>query len=439
MSWSTWSRWAVLHGSARALMWRARRKGDLAALLTSDPLVQDDPFPVYQQVRARGRLVPGTFVTLAGHHDTCTTILRSDRFGVGFDRENAPWFMRMALGFASDSENINPVEPPSMLAVDPPDHTRYRKLVSKVFTARAIENLRGRVEEVADQLLDDLERRGESADLVPTYAGVLPVTVIAEVLGVPTDMRDQFLEWGNEAAATLDIGLPYQTFTRADAGVKALNEWMHGHFERLRRNPGEDILSKLVTLVDEGDRLDERELMATALLLLGAGFETTVNLIGNGTLALLRNPDQLAILRDDPASWANAVDEVLRYDSPVQSTGRMVREDMEMHGVPLRQGRIVVTLLGSANRDPECFSDPDRFDVTRENAKDHLAFSSGIHYCLGANLARLEGEIALRKLFERFPDLALAGPPHRRPTRTLRGYDAMPVALNRRERKTVPV
>jgi cytochrome P450 len=188
-----------------------------------------------------------------------------------------------------------------------------------------------------------------------------------------------------------------------------------------------------VALVDDdGGRLSEPELSATALLLLGAGFETTVNLIGNGVAALFAHPEQRAALADDPSLWPNAVEEVLRFDSPVQRTARRAKRDTEVHGVPVQAGNVVVTMLGGANRDPRKFDHPDRFDIHRANAREHVAFSSGIHYCLGAALAKMEGEVALRRLFERFPQLTPAGPAHRRPTRVLRGYDTMPVLTNAR-------
>ena len=425
------ARWTVLHGSARMLMWRAQRKGDIVPQLMLDGDGRDDPYPLYDALRARGPLVPGSFVWVTGHHAVVTDILRDNRFSVRFDNDDTPWFVRAALTASREKGVLNPVEPPSMLAVDPPQHTRYRKLVSKAFTARAVERLRGRVHEIAEDLLDDLAARGGTgADLAADYAGILPVTVIAEMLGVPTDMRRQFLEWGNEAALTLDIGLPYADYRRAMHGLRGLNGWFRQHFEQVRRNPGDDMISALATLDDDGDRLSDDELMATALLLLGAGFETTVNLIGNGALALMANPDQLDLLRAEPDLWPNAVEEMLRYDSPVQSTGRIACDDLEVGGVHVPRRTLVVTLLGAANRDPQVFDDPDRFDVRRPNARDHVAFSSGIHYCLGANLAKLEGEIALRTLFDRYPDLALAGRPRRRSTRTLRGYDRIPVALH---------
>ncbi|WP_207386605.1 cytochrome P450 [Protofrankia symbiont of Coriaria ruscifolia] len=292
----------------------------------------------------------------------------------------------------------------------------------------AIGNLRGRIEETADELLEKMADQ-ERVDLVDHYASLLPVTVIAEILGVPVDMRTQFLAWGTAAAPTLDIGLPDRTYKHAENALREINSWLRDHFRRLRNNPGEDLLSRLVLLVDQGERLSETELTATAQLLLAAGFETTVNLLGNGTALLLAHPEQRMLLRDDPALWPNAVEEILRYESPVQTTARFARQDTEICGFPIRAGQLVTALLGGANRDPDVFTDPGRFDIRRPNAREHLAFSGGIHYCFGAALARLEGEIGLCRLFERYPDLMPAGEPRRRPTRVLRGYEAFPMAL----------
>jgi cytochrome P450 len=216
--------------------------------------------------------------------------------------------------------------------------------------------------------------------------------------------------------------------------LREMHGWLGQHLEQLRRNPGEDLMSKLATATEAGDTLTDVELRATALLVTGAGFETTVNLIGNGVMALLTNPDQLDVLRDDPSCWGNAADEVLRWDSPVQVTVRHAAEDTEVCGHRVPKGQFVTMMLGGANRDPSVFADPHRFDVRRENARDHLGFSAGIHFCLGASLARLEGAVALRKLFERFPDLALDGQPVRRPLRVLRGYEHLPVRLSARDR-----
>jgi cytochrome P450 len=248
------------------------------------------------------------------------------------------------------------------------------------------------------------------------------------MLGAPVEMRRQFLQWGAGVALSLDPGLTYRDYRRAERDLAALQGWMVGHLERVRRSPADDILSALVSVHDD-ERLTDEELLSIASLLLAAGFETTVNLLGNGVALLLEHPSQLAALRAGTASWARATEEVLRFDSPVQRTARLAKRDTEAAGEPVAAGQLVVLALGGANRDPAVFADPERFDVTRTDADRHIAFSQGLHYCLGAGLARMEGEIGLRALFERFPDLALAGPPHRRPTRLLRGFDAMPVTL----------
>ncbi|WP_073252819.1 cytochrome P450 [Cryptosporangium aurantiacum] len=407
-------------------MKRARKQGDLQATLFSDPAVRANPFPLYAQIRERGPVLKGSFLAATASHAVAGATLRSDAFGVVADPSTLPALPRWLM--TRPDRTIGPVTPPSMLAVNPPDHTRYRRLVSKVFTPRAMAAMRGRVGELADDLLDRAEResRGEPVDLVSRYASLLPVTIIAEILGVPTEMRSQFIAWGSTAAPVLDIGLTYREFRRVDRAIRELNEWMSGHFARLRREPGDDLLSQLVRVENE---LTETELQAIAGLLLAAGFETTVNLIGNGAELLMQNEDQLADLRADANGWGNAVEEILRYESPVQNTARLALHDTEVAGVPVRAGTFLSVLIGGANRDPEVFDDPERFDIHRTNAREHLAFSSGVHYCLGAALARIEGEEALRRLFERYPNLAVAGRPLRRPTRTLRGYVELPVRL----------
>ncbi len=392
-----------------------------------------DPFARYDAIRERGLISQGPFGFVSASHSVCANVLRSDTFGVGLRPESMPFPAALVLRMGTWGAVPTPVDPPSMLAVDPPVHTRYRRLVSKVFTARAMEALRPRIEVLAGELLDDLAARAaEPVDLVAAYAAQLPVTVIAEILGVPIAMREQFLSWGNGAAVTLDIGISYREFRRAEHDLKAMRAWMLDHFAQLRTSPGDDLLSQLVAVRDQGEQLTEDELAATAMLLLGAGFETTVNLIGNGTIQLIEHPDQLERLRGEPSLWPNAVEEVLRYDSPVQRTARVAMAPTRLAGTELKTGQLVIALIGGANRDPAVFDDPHAFDVGRENAREHLAFSAGVHYCLGAALARLEGEIGLQTLFNRFPDLALAGTPRRRGTRVLRGYDVIPVRLSRR-------
>ncbi|TQS47105.1 cytochrome P450 [Cryptosporangium phraense] len=413
--------WSARHGVARFALSRARKQGDLQAQLFTDPAARADPFPIYARIRSRGPVVRGKFMATTASHAVADGALRSDAFGVVSDPEALPPLARWLM--TRPNRTVGPVTPPSLLAVDPPDHTRYRKLVSKVFTARAMAALRPRVASLADELLDGLSGR---SDIVGSYASLLPVTIIAEILGVPADMRSQFVAWGSTAAPVLDVGLSYREYRRVDRAIRELNGWMSGHFARLRRSPGDDLLSRLV---QEEESLTETELLAIAGLLLAAGFETTVNLIGNGVSLLLAHPSQLALLLAE-GGWDNAVEEILRYESPVQNTARRALRDTEVAGVPVRAGTFLSILIGGANRDPAVFADPERFDVRRANAREHLAFSSGVHYCLGASLARIEGEEALRRLFERYPDLTAAGRPRRRPTRTLRGFDELPVALH---------
>jgi cytochrome P450 len=413
-------RWATKHGFMRAGINAAARKGDEQARFFTDPAVRAEPYPFYKSIRDAGPLVRGRLMWATAHHDLVNATLRNDAFGVGFTGRQLPAPIALMFRFSRRSSPIGPVDPPSMLVVDPPDHTRYRRLVSKVFTARAIEALRPRIEQTCDELLRD-----KPADLVAEYASLLPVTVIAEILGVPLDMRRQFLAWGNAAAPTLDLGLPFLTYRRTEINIRRVNAWLRGHFARLRREPGDDLLSQLVQL----DDLTEDELLATAGLLLAAGFETTVNLLGTGAALLMEHPDQLAILHGEPHRWQNAVEETLRYDSPVQVTARVCRRPADIAGQRIEPGNVVMAMLGGANRDPAVFADPDRFDVTRANAREHLSFSGGVHYCLGAALARLEGEIGLRMLFERYPDLRIDGQPRRRRTRVLRGYESLPVTI----------
>jgi cytochrome P450 len=422
-------RWAATHGLMRAAIRRQARQGNPDASLLLDPDLQGDPFTHYERLRERYPFARGAFSRVSVHHDVCTEVLRSEDFGVADRDEAMPAAVRLALRLAGPPPHPGPIDPPSMLAVDDPDHTRYRRLVTRAFTARRVAALRGRTEEIATDLLDSLARPdGGPVDLVERYASLLPVTVISEMLGAPTSMREQFLTWGDGAAASLDLGLPYERWSLVQRNVAALHGWMTEHLGRLREHPGDDLLSQLVTVADDdGTGLSERELVSTALLVLAAGFETTVNLIANGSRLLFDHPDQRARLATDPALWPTAVDEVLRVESPVSRTARRARRDTEVAGQEIPAGSLVVTVLAGANRDPQVFPDPSRFDVGRANARDHVAFSSGIHYCLGAALARMEGEVALRALFERFPDLAPAGEPRRRPTRILRGYEVMPV------------
>jgi cytochrome P450 len=421
-------RWGVRHGLPALYLRRSARSGDPVGRLLRDPAVRDDPFALHEQVRSRGPLSPSSLGLVTASHATAREVLRSEHFGVGWDRSAAPGWVRWALRFGDDPDATGVAEPPSMLVVDPPDHTRFRRLVNRAFTPRAIAAFEPTIARTADALLDDLERRTGEVDLVSTYAAQLPVLIIADLLGVPADRRDDFLRWGAAAAATLDPGLSLRRYLGAERALRAMHAFLRQHFVRLRADPGEDLVSRLVGLPDD-EALTERELHATVMLLLGAGFETTMNLIGNAVVLLDRHPEQWKALLADPSGWPGAVEETLRHDSPVQLTGRTVKADVSVAGRQLRAGTRVTVLLGAANRDPEVFAEPHRFDIGRPDAREHLAFSAGIHYCVGAGLARAEAVIGLRSLAERFPDLRVSGSPVRRDLRTLRGFEILPVRL----------
>ncbi|WP_019931010.1 cytochrome P450 [Nocardia sp. BMG111209] len=422
-----WMRWFAAQGLPRFALRVSARRGDTLAQLTTDASALEDPYPRIESLRAQGRMARSALAWVTADHELCRTILRDNRFGTraaeGFDIPRP--LVRIARRAPLPP---NPMEPPSMLVIDPPEHSRMRRPVASAFTPRAIARLQDRVESITEELLAALPA-GRDTDLVAGFAAQVPIAIISRMLGFPEEAREQFLGWGDRMTPLLDIGLSWPVWRDAIGAIGEMDRYADEHLARLRREPGEDMLSSLVA----AGELDDRELKATASLLMGAGFETTVNLIGNGIVQLLSHPDQLARLRAEPELWPNAVEEVLRIDAPVQSTARVVVADgVEIDGVRLRRGATVVISLAGANRDPAVFPDPERFDVGRANAKEHLTFSTGIHACVGASLARMEATHALRALFERFPDLRLSGPPERRPLFTLHGYSRLPVALGRR-------
>jgi len=420
-------RWSVGHGLPRAVIGRAARGGDLQGRLIAAAAQRgrtERLTPLFDELLS-APVQPGRFSHMTGRHEVVREVLSSNDFSTGMPT-SAGSLARLASW--ANREVFNPVQPPSLLVTEPPDHTRYRKLVTRVFSARAVERLRERTEQIAADLLDSIDP-SSPVDLVDSYCSQLPVIVISEILGVPAEMRQRVLELGNEAGASLDLGLGWSQFRRIEGALEEFEEWLAGHLAELRKNPGDNLLSQLIHAQEEGVGLTERELRATAGLVLAAGFETTVNLLGNGIVLLTEHRDQLRSLLDGTADWGNAVEEVLRFDPPVLLTGRISIRETEVAGTTIGAGRPITTVLAAANRDPAVFADPHRFDITRENARDHISFSAGRHYCLGAQLARMEGEIGLRAFFERFPDVRVQPGASRRDTRILRGWERLPASL----------
>jgi cytochrome P450 len=420
---SLWVRWAAIHGVLRAFLSVQALRGDPLGRFLMGQIPQDERYAVMQQIRAQGRLVRTRFVWVSADHEICRTVLRDDRFGIT-GKKGRPKPLPQVIA-RTDPGLPNPVEPPAMVMTDPPEHTRYRRLVAHSFTPRAIDELSDRVTELTNELLNGLDA-DRQVDLLADFATPLPIAMIAEILGLPSDAWPLLLEWGHLASPLLDMGVTWTTYRRASDGMRGLDRYLRDHFEQLRRgDPDDTPFSRLAA----GDALSHRELAANAALLIGAGFETTVNLIGNGIVLLLEHPQQLARLRENPDLWPNAVEEILRFHSPVQMTARAARQDVDIDGNRIAAGESVILILAGANRDPRIFEHPDRFDVTRPNARDHLAFATGVHACIGAPLARIEGSTALRSLFQRFPDLALSAPPQARGLVNLHGYQQVTTDL----------
>jgi len=318
-----------------------------------------------------------------------------------------------------------------MSFTDPPQHTRLRHLVSKAFTPHAVAALESHIQGLVDQFLDRVEGRGRM-DVIADLAFPLPATVITELLGVPPADRERIKQWSDDFMFLLSSdpsSIPHAHYERAAQGAQNLTDYFRVIVAERRANPRTDLLTALEQAEEQGDKLSEDELFGTANILMVAGHETTTNLIGNGLLALLRHPDQLQRLRDDPALLPQAIEEMLRYDGSVQFVTRIARDDVSLRGKTIRVGQFVHRVLAAANRDPEHFPDPDRFDVTRATDKQ-LTFGNGIHICLGIALARLEGRVAFRTLLRRFPAMRLdAEAVEYRDNFNLRGLKALPVAF----------
>ena len=392
------------------------------------PEVHANPYPMYRELRAQDPVhwSPLMESWILSRYEDVVAVLTNTRFSA--ERRRAR--NRFAQEAQKMEEEFGPFgRTQTMLTSDPPEHTRLRRLVSKAFTPRMVEGLRPRIQQIVDELLDAVQGHG-GMDVIRDLADPLPVIVIAEMLGVSVKDRDRFKRWSDEIAATLNGPFqPPEVLQQARRSVHELSDYFRAVITERRRQPREDLISGLIAAEEEGQILSEDEMLATLMLLLVAGNETTTNLIGNGLLALLRNPDQLSRLREDPSLAEVAVEELLRYDGPVQGTGRVALEDLKIGGQPIKEGQVVFCLLGAANRDPAQFEDPERLDITRQ-PNEHVAFGDGIHFCIGAPLARAEGQIALSSVLQRFPaprleseELPWGG------TFILRGLKTLPVSF----------
>jgi len=386
-----------------------------------------DPYPHYERMRATDPVhltQHGMYV--ASRHADITVVLRDKRFGKDYVERtkrrygpnvmDEPVFRNFAL---------------TMLQQDPPDHTRLRGLVVKAFTARRVEDMRPRIQEIVDQDLDRIAPQGKM-DLIEDFAYRLPVTIICDMLGIPAEHREMFYTGARGSGRILEpVPMTPEEIKQSNAGQAMMKMYFDQLFDLRRKNPGDDLTTQLLQAEEDGSKLSNDELYANIILLFGAGHETTVNLIGNGLLALYRNPDQLALLKANPSLITNAIEEFLRYDSSVQMTGRTALEDIEdLGGRRIPKGEGVLCLLGSANRDPAVYPDrPDRLDITRPRIRP-LSFGGGIHLCLGAQLARIEAEVAISTLLRRLPELRLddAENPEWRPTFVLRGLKSLPAS-----------
>ena len=375
---------------------------------TDQSFVQD-PYPAYSSVRSS---CPVFFWEDYGHwcfanHAAVSALFRDRRFG----RDISHVSSREALGWPAIPDHVKPFydfEEHSMLEREPPAHTRLRTLVNRAFVSRTVERLRPRISRLAHELIDRFPASG-SVDLLPAFAEPIPVTIIAEMLGVPVEIAPQLIDWSHRMVAMYQAGRTHATELDAVEATLAFSAFMRGHVAERRGWPGDDILSLLLQAEADGERLSEDELITNAILLLNAGHEATVHAIGNGVAALLRHGFDASLFAT-PDSTATAIEEVLRFDPPLHMFTRFALEPVEIAGVRFDTGDRIGLLIGAANRDPLAFPDPDRFDPTR-GTNQHVSFGGGIHFCIGAPLARLELQVALPILFERLPGLALAGEP----------------------------
>ncbi len=392
---------------------------------------RDDPYPYYRRLREEApvfEFLPGIFGVV--RYDDCASVFRDHRrFGNDASKSDLYTTLRPGpRGVKGLGQTVGAGG--GLVMMDPPDHTRLRGLVQQAFTARVVEQLRPRIQEHVDRLLDRMAGR-DDVDLVHEFAYPLPLTVVCELLGIPPADWELFQRWSDDLVPTLEWVVTADLAKKAFRATREFRIYLLKRIQERETQPGDDLLSSLIDAELDGSKLTRGELIALSMNLVIAGHETTVNLISNGVLDLLGHPDQLALFREsDPATLRTAVDEFLRFDAPVQNAGRIVLEDVEIGGREIRKGQHVIVVIGSANRDPDQFPDPDRFDITRQDNR-HLTFAAGIHRCIGAALGHTEVQIAMSSLFRRYPKLRLATDRiERRETLILRGPLRLPVHLS---------
>ncbi|MGV9560222.1 cytochrome P450 [Streptomyces sp. NPDC003522] len=393
-----------------------------------DPAFVADPYPAYAELRERGRVIryERTDQWLVPHHADVSALLRDRRLGRTYrHRFTHEDFGRTAP--PAEHEPFHTLNDHGMLDLEPPDHTRIRRLVSKAFTPRTVERLKPYVERLAGELVDKLVAAG-GGDLLTDVAEPLPVAVIAEMLGIPASERAPLRPWSADICGMYELSPSQETARRAVRASEEFSAYLRELIAARREEPGDDLISGLIAAHDEGDRLTEQEMISTAVLLLNAGHEATVNATVNGWWALFRNPGQLAALRADHALVPSAVEELMRHDTPLQLFERWVLDDIEIDGTVVPRGAEIAMLFGSANHDPAVFADPDRLDLTRAE-NPHISFSAGIHYCIGAPLARMELAASMRALLEKAPTLSLTAEPVRTPNFVIRGLRGLDVEI----------
>ncbi|KAB2973918.1 cytochrome P450 [Streptomyces sp. SS1-1] len=393
-----------------------------------DPAFLADPYPAYAELRARGRVhwFEPTNQWLVPHHADVSALLRDRRLGRTYQHR----FTHEEFGRSApppEHEPFHTLNDHGMLDLEPPDHTRIRRLVSKAFTPRTVERLRPYVRDLAGELVAGLVERG-GGDLLTEVAEPLPVAVIAEMLGIPEADRGPLRPWSADICGMYELNPSEETAAKAVRASVEFSDYLRELIAARRKEPGDDLISGLIAAHDEDDRLTEQEMISTAVLLLNAGHEATVNSTVNGWWALFRNPAQLAALRADHSLIPSAIEELMRYDTPLQLFERWVLDDIEIDGTTIPRGAEIAMLFGSANHDPAVFTDPERLDLTRTE-NPHISFSAGIHYCIGAPLARIELAASMTALLEQAPTLRPAVDPQRKPNFVIRGLEDLRVEI----------